>query len=198
MDIMTSISQKRHRRTTPLARFASIALFILASQAVLGQQPERCQKIGFADIDMISRRMPETRQMEVELASLGSQLQNQLKAKYADYNDKLAVYESVDSPTPSRPTVSREELIRLQSEIQKFTNDAELAFQKKQQQLMQPILLRISKTIDEVANEHQYTIILNKDNPAGQGMVLFVMREYDISELVLQKMGLPISTRKQE
>lgn len=198
MNYIITIILSAKRQIPLFTGFFATVLLSVASLSLFGQQMEFCQKIGFADIDMIAQRMPEMRLMEAELASLGGQFQNQLKTKYAEYHEKLAAYESADPAASSRPVVSREELVRLQSEIQKFAMDAELSYKKKQSELMQPILLRISKTIDEVAREHRYSIILHRDNPSGNAMVLFGMREYDISELVLIKMGLAVSPRKQE
>ena len=169
----------------------------MLSAATYAQVAEPCQKIGYANVQLIAQQLPETRQMEAELASLGGQLQNQLNARYADYNKKLRDFESpatvADEALQSK---RRDELMRLEQDIRKFATDAEATFQKKQEDLMKPILSRISHSVDEVAHENHYDIIINTELPLGQRLILFGVKEYDISDLVLRKMGVSINQHK--
>jgi outer membrane protein len=164
---------------------------------VYGQTTDACQKIGFANVQLIAQQLPETKQMEAELASLGGQLQNQLNAKYSAYNQKVRDFENPPvAADEASLQKSRDELVRLEHEIRKFASDAEATFQKKQEDLMRPILSRISHSVNEVAHENHYDIILDAELPVGQRLILFGVKEYDVSELVLKKMGVSINQHK--
>lgn len=161
-------------------------------------QDVNCQKIGFADTQYIAANMPEFKEMEAELVSLGGHLANQLKSKYMDYESKLNTYQK-SSPSMSADIRKEKEteLIRLQESIQKFERDAELSYRKKQEQLMSPIYLKIGKSIDQVATENKYSIIINADLTAGQELILFSERKFDITGFVLKKMGISVKDRSE-
>ena len=62
---------------------------------------------------------------------------------------------------------------------------------------MRPILSKITRSVDEVASENHYSIIIiNTELPIGQKLILFGIREYDISDLVLKKMGVSVNQHK--
>jgi outer membrane protein len=167
------------------------------SATTYAQVADPCQKIGFANVQLIAQQLPETRQMEAELSSLGQQLQNQLNARYAVYNQRVQALENPSVvPDNEAKQKHRDELIRLEQEIRKFASEAEATFQKKQEDLMKPILSRISRSVDEVAHENHYDIIINTELPVGQRLLLFGVREYDVSDLVLNKMGVSINQNK--
>src|SRR6218665_2313916 len=93
----------------------------MLSAASYAQVAEPCQKIGYANVQLIAQQLPETRQMEAELASLGGQLQNQLNARYADFNKKLRDFESPATVADEALKLKRrDELMRLEQEIRKF------------------------------------------------------------------------------
>lgn len=176
----------------------TILFFCLSfTTAVVQAQDVNCQKIGFADTQFIVANMPEFKEMETELASLGGQLENQLKSKYVDYENKLNTYqERAASMSPDIRKEQETELIRVQESIRKFQREAELSYRKKQEQLMSPIYLKIGKSIDEVAAENKYSIIINADLAAGQKLLLFAESKFDITELVLKKMGISVKGSK--
>ncbi|MBK5280254.1 MAG: OmpH family outer membrane protein, partial [Bacteroidia bacterium] len=58
-----------------------LGCFSVASYA----QAPAVQKIGYADWDFIFSQLPEYKQIDSELKIFGTQLENQLKSKYQDY-----------------------------------------------------------------------------------------------------------------
>lgn len=170
--------------------------FVLAV-TISHAQDSTCQKIGFADTQFIVVNMPEFKQMEADLASLGGQLENQLKSKYTDYKNKVNTYVEIAPSISVENRKAKEiELMHLQESIRKFEREAELSYRKKQEQLMEPIYLKIGKSIDEVATENKYSIIINADPTADQKLLLFAVKEYDITRLVLKKMGISVREDK--
>jgi outer membrane protein len=81
------------------------------------------------------------------------------------------------------------EIAQLEENIQKFQQDAQVSFQKKQTELLQPVYEKIGKAIEEVANEGSFTYVLST-RIGSIDVILFAIPENDISDLVLKKMGI--------
>ena len=156
------------------------------------------QKIGYADWDYIFGQLPDYKQIDNELKTHGDQLQNQLKAKYTEYQAKLNAYNGMPATTPEAIKKDKEaELAQLQESIQKFQQDAQTSIQKKQSDLMVPVFAKVGKAIEAVAKENAFTFIINAQISGGQDVLLYSDDKYNISDLVLKKLGVtpaPIAT----
>src|SRR5882672_5332721 len=112
-------------------RAISIFLLSLAAFATNAQTTTPNQKIGHADFDYIFSQLPESKQIEIEMKTYGDQLQNQAKAKYAEYQTKMNAYTGLPSTTPDAIKKDKEaEITQLQESIQKFQQDAQASLQK--------------------------------------------------------------------
>ena len=121
----------------------------------------------------------------------GAQLENQMKAKYDDYQSKLKAYQSMPATTPEAIKADKErELAALQENMQKFQQDAQSSYQKKNAELMDPVYKKISKAIEEVAKENGFTFIINPQMQNGADILLFSDEKFNISDLVLKKLGV--------
>ena len=164
-------------------------LFCLFALSGAAQAP--AQKIGYADWDYIFSQMPEYKQIDNELKNHGAQLENQLKAKYSEYQTKLTAFNSLPASTAEAVKKDKEtELAQLQENIQKFQQDAQSSLQKKQSDLMAPVFTKVGKAIEEVAKENGYSFIINPQLVGGGDVLLYSDGKYNISELVLKKMGI--------
>jgi outer membrane protein len=81
-------------------------------------------------------------------------------------------------------------LAALQEGFQKFQQDAQSSLQKKQADLMEPVYKKVGKTIEEVAKENAYTFIINPQIVGGGDILLYSDENYNISDLVLKKLGV--------
>ncbi len=164
-------------------------LIITANAQTSGDHP--AQKIGYAESDYILSQLPEFKKIESELKTHGSQLENQMKAKYDDYQAKSKAFQGMPATTPDAIKTDKErELAALQENIQKFQQDAQSSYQKKQAELMDPIYKKIGKAIEEVAKENGFTFIINPQIPNGGDILLFSDEKFNISDLVLKKLGV--------
>src|SRR5258706_12589498 len=119
------------------------------------------QKIGHADWEYIFSQMPESKQIENELKTHGTQLDNQLKAKYSEYQAKVNAYQGLPATTPDAIKKDKEaEITQLQEGIQKFQTEAQSSLQKKQTDLMAPVFTKVGKAIEDVAKENGFTYVL--------------------------------------
>lgn len=171
-------------------RTALILLLTVFSAATFAQTPV-VQKIGYADWDYIFSQMPEYKKIDNELKTHGDQLQAQLKAKYAEYETKLKTYQANGATMVDAVRRDKEaELTQLQENIQKFQQDAQTSLQKKQADLMEPVFAKVSKAVEEVAKENAYSFIINPQLVGGGDVLLYNDEKYNISDLVLKKMGV--------
>ncbi|MFN9862027.1 MAG: OmpH family outer membrane protein [Bacteroidota bacterium] len=149
------------------------------------------QKIGFADWEYIFSQMPQYKQIDSELKTHGSQLENTMKAKQQEFEAKYKAYQAMPATTPEPIRADKErELQQLQEGFQKFQQEAQASLQKKQADLMAPIMEKIGKAIEEVAKENGYSFIINPQISGGVDILLYSDDQYDISNLVLKKFGI--------
>ncbi len=166
-----------------------IALFAIVA---LATSQVNAQKFGYISLDYILNQLPEAKQVETELKTTQTQYENLLQAKVKDFQTKLADYEKNAATMNEVIRADREkELQGLQSQIEEFRQSSATSLQKKQAQLLQPLLKKIEDNMHAVAKENAYLWVFNYD--AGQGtspIVLHAPDDANISDLVLKKMGV--------
>jgi outer membrane protein len=166
-----------------------VLLFGLAAFAAQAQTTT--QKIGYADWDYIFSQMPEYKQIDAELKTHGAQLENQLKAKYAEYQSKLTALNAMPASAPELTKKDKQtELAQLQESIQKFQQDAQTSLQKKQTDLMAPVFTKVGKAIEDVAKENGFAFIFAPQMVNGGDILLYSDEKYNVSDLVLRKLGI--------
>jgi outer membrane protein len=162
-----------------------------ASYAQTQPQQPVVQKIGYADWDYIFSLMPEFKQIESDLKTFGSQLENQLKAKSQELEAKYKAYQAMPATTPDAIKADKErELQGMQESIQKFQQDAQSSMQNKQTTIMAPIYTKVGKAIEDVAKENGFSFIMAPQIASGGDILLYSDEKYDISALVLKKLGV--------
>jgi outer membrane protein len=166
------------------------ALLVVGSFFAPAAHAQAPLKIGYTSVEYVLSQMPERKQIESDLKTYSAQLESQLKSKQTEFDAKLKAYQA-GGPTMT-DVVKRDkekELQTLQQGLQEFSQTAQQSLQQKQQQLLSPVLDKIQKNIDLVANESGYSYVLNSD--AGSSPILLHgPKEGDISDLILKKMGI--------
>ncbi len=172
--------------------FLLLILLGCASVATYAQtQSPVVQKMGYADWDYIFSQMPEYKQIDSDLKTFSSQLENQLKAKSSELETKYKAYQAMPATTPDAIRADKErELQGMQESIQKFQQDASTSLQTKQNTLMAPVYSKVGKAIEDVAKENGYAFIFAPQMPNGGDILLYSDDKYDISLLVLKKLGI--------
>ena len=167
-----------------------IALFAFIGLAMSNVNAQ--QKIGYISLDYILAQMPEAKQVETELTATKTQYDNMYQAKAKDFQAKLANYEKNGATMDAViKTDTEKELQGLQAAIQEFGQTSQTSLQKKQAQLLQPLLKKIEDNMHASAKENGYAFVFNYD--AGQGttpIVLHAPDDANISDLILKRMGV--------
>jgi outer membrane protein len=169
-----------------------LAMSLVFGMAIL---PAKAQvKIGFINADYILSQMPEAKQVEEDLKNTQKQYETLYQGKVKDFQDKLAVFEKLNADPKTADIIKQDkekELQNLQTSIQEFQQNSQSSLQKKQAQLLQPLLKKVEENMHVVAAENAYTYVFNYD--AGMGtapILLHYPADANMSDLVLKKMGI--------
>lgn len=172
----------------------SIFIAVIAATGVFAQAQPVTQKIGYADWDKIFSQMPEYKQIDADLKAHSNQLKATMDAKQKELEQKYQAYQNMPATTPDAIRADKEaELNRLQESLQKFSQDAQTSLQNKQNQLMDPVFTKVAKAIEDVAKENGYTFIIQAQLLQGGDILLYSDEKYDVSTLVLKKMGVTVA-----
>ncbi len=107
-------------------------------------------------------------------------MNNEFQTKYQDYLSNEATYlEPIKQ-------MRQKELIDLQDRIEDFKGQAQDLLAKKEAELVQPLIDKAKKAIDEVAVEKGYNYIFD----TGTGVLLYHQDSDDILPLVKAKLGI--------
>ena len=170
----------------------TFAAVLLAASSFFASnaQAQAPLKIGFTSVEYVLSQMPESKQIESDLKAYGTQLESQLKTKTTEYQTKLDAYQKgATTMTPVIKADKEKELQTLGQSIQEFQQTAQQSMQQKQQTLLRPVLDKIQKNIDAVANDQGYTYILNSDSGSNP-ILLHGPKDGDVSDAILKKMGI--------
>ena len=166
------------------------ALLIAGSFFAPSAQAQAPLKIGYTSVEYVLSQMPESKQIESDLKAYGTQLEAQIKSKQSEYQTKLEAYQKGQTTmTPVIKADKEKELTTLGQSIQEFGQTAQQSMQQKQQSLLRPVLDKIQKTIDALADENGYTYVLNSDSGSNP-VLLHGPKDGDVSDVILKKMGI--------
>ncbi|WP_439880494.1 OmpH family outer membrane protein [Pontibacter sp. MBLB2868] len=169
-----------------------VVAFLLISFASFAQSNDQPLKIGYTNVEYILLQLPESKQIESDLKTHSTQLENQLKNKYSEYETKMKAYEQGAATMDKVVREDKErELMNLNNSIQEFQRNAQASLQQKEKSLVDPVITKIDKAIKEVAKENGYTYVISNQ------ALLAGPEDGDISPLVLKKLGVDPSKVQQ-
>lgn len=151
-------------------------------------------KIGYTNVEFIMDLMPEMEQIGADLQDYQTQLNTNLDTKAADFQRQVQTYQQAAATMTDDARAAKEaELTKLQEDIQRYQQDAQVSYQRKLQELLEPVQTKVINAINAVAAENNYTHIFAET--AGQAPILLYTKEQDkFTELVLAKLGLEMPT----
>ena len=160
-----------------------VALFFLG----FGANAQTKIKLAHVNSTELMKIMPGVDTAQKAIQDFAAQLEEDLKAMYAEFEKK---YVDFDTYGPTMPPIKREdkqkELKNLESRIRSYEQDAESSLQAKQEELLKPIIDRAKKAIEEVAKENGYNYVFD----SGMGYILYGDENDDILHLVKKKLGI--------
>ncbi|HBL77683.1 MAG: hypothetical protein A2W90_02760 [Bacteroidetes bacterium GWF2_42_66] len=148
------------------------------------------QKYAFVDTEYIMDNIPAFKAAQEQLDQVSAQYQKELETIHAEIEQMYKDYQAEGVLLSDEMKRKREDvIISKEKEYKKlqqkyFGREGDLF--KKRQGLIKPIQDDVFNAIQELANEGSYAVIFDK---AGGTTMLFTNPKYDLSDLVLEKMG---------
>ena len=119
------------------------------------------QKIGRINSQDVVVNMAEFKQAQTQIEALAKDLQAQAETIQVEMNNKLQEYQkSAETMTDAVRQLKEKELTDLNTRLQEFNQVAQQELQKKEQELMEPIIKKANEAISEVAKAGGYAVIM--------------------------------------
>ena len=155
-------------------------LIILSFLALISFSTFAQSKFGYIDSSELLSIMPEKKTAEGELQTFAKSLESQLGAMQSEYQASEATYDDLVKQDKIA------EITNLEQRIQSFNQNAQNALQKKEQELLEPILSKARTAIEDVAKEGKFTYIFD----SSMGSILSADEYENVMALVKKKLGL--------
>ena len=144
-------------------------------------------KFGYIDSQELLMLMPERKAAETEVQSFAKSLEAQLGSMTAEYQESVQEYQANEATYTDLVKQDKvAEITGLEQRIQTFQQNAQQSLQTKEQELLEPILSKARKAIEDVAAEGGFTYIFDK----SQGSILYAKESENILPLVKKKLNL--------
>ncbi len=149
------------------------------------------QRIAFIDSEAILNRIPEYATVQQQIDRTAKEWETELETKKKEVDEMFRQYQSRELLyTNDERRRKREEIVRAEEEIERlrmkyFGPEGDLFTQ--QDKLMRPLQERILTAVEEVATSEGYDYVFDR---SGDFLFLYAREQHDISEKVLQEIGI--------
>jgi len=149
------------------------------------------QSYAFIDSDYIMKSIPEYIEAKEKIDKLAVKWTKEVEDRYAFIKIKKDNFNKEEVLLPSEEKEKRrDEIVKLEKETielqsQYFGDNGEYFL--KRQELVQPIQDRVFTSMKKIAKREGYAFVFDK---ANQSNLVYAEKEYDISNTVLEEMGI--------
>ena len=144
-------------------------------------------KFGYIDSQELLLLMPEREKALKEVESLAKSLESQLTLMTEEYQQNIQDYQANEATYTDLVKQDKiAEITGLEGRIQNFQQNAQQSLQAKEQELLEPILKKARKAIEDVATEGNFTYIFDK----SIGSIVYAKESENVLPLVKKKLGL--------
>ena len=170
-----------------MKKIITLALVLLIIGLTSNASFAQKQKYGYINSDELLQIMPgadtavaKYQAYAQSLDTILMSMQQELNSKYETFTASQAKMSDLVKQTKTK------ELQELQDRIKSFQTSAQEDLQKKQNELLQPIIDKAKSAIEKVAKANGYTMILD----SRQGILLYAAATEDILPLVKKELGI--------
>ena len=142
-----------------------IKLFVVALLVVAGFSAS-AQKTGYINLNQVVALMPDVRKIDSSLQRFqADSLQPQFAYMISEYNRKDSMANGKDSAKLAATvrTQMRQELENLAYQIQNWQAIVQNEMEAKQNELLQPIYVKVMDAVNAVAKESGYAYVYNQE-----------------------------------
>ncbi|MFT5250272.1 MAG: outer membrane protein [bacterium] len=159
--------------------FVAILLFIGATSFVNAQS-----KVAHIDTQALAEAMPEMKAAQSQLESLQKTYDTEIKNLVKEFETKIAQYEvEAESKTAEVNSKRAEEVQGMQANINAYRQGALEDLQKKQEDLIAPILEKARTAIQKVGRTQGYEYVMDSSSlllAEGKDLLVDVKKELGI------------------
>ncbi len=149
------------------------------------------QSYAYIDSDYILSKVPEYVQAKEKLDKLAERWTKEIEDRYEAIKGKKSNFEREEILLPKEERIKRkEEIENLEQEaldLQTLHFGSEGDYFQKRQELIKPIQDRIFTALKKISKSDGYDLVFDK---ANQSSLIFAASEYDISDDILDEMGI--------
>ncbi|MFZ1705949.1 MAG: OmpH family outer membrane protein [Saprospiraceae bacterium] len=165
-------------------------LFSLCLSILLIPMMGFSQKFGYVNTQDILSKMAEVKIANIQLDAYEKELASKGEEMVLLFENEYKLYmNEVNSGNLSKVQMmaKEESLMTKQEEIKQYEQEAELKMEKKQQDLYEPILMKIRTEIDKLGKEGNYTMIFD----SAQGILLHAEESENLLATLKTRLGIP-------
>tara|TARA_R110000787_G_scaffold285949_2_gene402844 strand:+ start:4867 stop:5367 length:501 start_codon:yes stop_codon:yes gene_type:complete len=159
--------------------FVAILLFIGATSFVNAQS-----KVAHIDTQALAEAMPEMKAAQSQLENLQKTYDTEIKTLVKEFETKIAQYEvEAESKTAEVNSKRAEEVQGMQANINAYRQGALEDLQKKQEDLIAPILEKARTAIQKVGRTQGYEYVMDSSSlllAEGKDLLVDVKKELGI------------------
>ena len=120
------------------------------------------QKFARVSLQTVIAEMPEIAKMQTDIEAFAKELGEQLEVMQVEFNNKYADFQKNSATiNESVRNLKEKELMDLQQRIGEFQQIAQQDIEKKQNELLQPILQKANEAVKKVASAGGYTAVFD-------------------------------------
>ncbi len=165
-------------------KFALVAVMVMSTASLFAQQ--KFARINSQEIIAV---MPETAKTQTDMQAYVKDLQDNMEAITTEYQTKLQDYQKNYNTWPDATRQMKEkELTEISQRRDEFQQTAQDDIQRKQQELMAPIVSKAKQAIDKVALAAGYTAVF--DTSTGALVYFDEASLPDLAPAVHKEMGI--------
>lgn len=145
-------------------------------------------KFGHINTQEVYNAMPEKATIEKTLQDLASNYENEINKMREEYSKRVKEFvDKKDSLPQSILQARQSEIVEMEQRISTLNQTAQADMQKKQQELIQPIIDKIRKAISDVGLENSFLYIFDLQS---QAILYHSDQSVDVLPLVKKKLNI--------
>jgi len=164
-----------------------ISILFFSFALVSNTNAQTKSKFGHINSEELLKLMPGRDSAEIKYKDYAKSVETQFNTMKAELETKMQDYQA-NSATMSAliKQLKEKEITDLQSRIQEFQYSAQEDIEGKEKELLQPIIDKARKAIEDVAKENGYTYVFD----TSAGVLLYSEPSDNIMSLVKKKLGI--------
>ena len=161
----------------------------LAVVLVMGATSLFAQKFGRINTQEIIMAMPETKTMQENMDTFAKELSDNIETMNVEFNTKLQDFQkNYNTFSDAIKEVKEKELNDMQTRTREFQERAQQDYQKKQNELLAPIIDKAKSAIDKVAAAGGFLVVF--DTSTGSLAYFDEATLTDVAPAVKKELGI--------